>query len=392
MYRVNNVISDQHEESLLLGAHSKFPQHPSLMLLDAHVIFQPLLTSMGLMPHQIIGYNFDNWGSHMSIRVSIEALKIDIVESEGKGSGQGSMKGKKMGVLNLSHESPAFLCEKVSLDGDFQKSTDMSKDTLNKRSMLYFSRNYWKKQVKSSLVFCLNIDYISQQVNMPLLRLLHQITTMFQNVRETQLELRERRPSQTAKSLLDHKNSSTSGSDIHEALQVPFEKETNKTTPVDSISAPALVDANMRNTLSTTKGSTASRSQSFAQRFKTSGKGRGNFFHCCLLLSVYLASFLAVRLGTNSFDVPEINLVCYITGPKIVVDGAVRNSSASQTPTSTRATDFLDTEPNIAMANTPETTAANISNVSHQSCWKTIYFLLDLYATRPETKTVFNTR
>jgi len=29
---------------------------------------------------------------------------------------------------------------------------------------------------------------------MPLLRLLHQITTMIQNVRETQLELREQRP------------------------------------------------------------------------------------------------------------------------------------------------------------------------------------------------------
>ena len=89
------MMSEQsHEESLLLGAHSKFPQHPSLMLLDAHVIFQPLLSSMGLMPQQIIGYSLDNWGSHMSIRAAINVLKIDIVESEGK-SVRGSFKGAK---------------------------------------------------------------------------------------------------------------------------------------------------------------------------------------------------------------------------------------------------------------------------------------------------------
>jgi hypothetical protein len=88
------MMSEQsHEESLLLGTHSKFPQHPSLMLLDAHVIFQPLLTSMGLMPHQIMGYSLDHLGSHMSIKASIDTLRVDIVESEVKGVGRGSLKG-----------------------------------------------------------------------------------------------------------------------------------------------------------------------------------------------------------------------------------------------------------------------------------------------------------
>lgn len=97
-------MSEQsHEESLLLGAHSKFPQHPSLMLLDAHEIFKPLLTSLGLMPQQIIGYNFDHLGSHMSIKASIDLLRIDIVESEAKGIGRGSIKVKP------SSESFAFV-------------------------------------------------------------------------------------------------------------------------------------------------------------------------------------------------------------------------------------------------------------------------------------------
>lgn len=91
------MMSEQsHEESLLLGTHSKFPQHPSLMLLDAHVIFQPLLTSLGLMPHQIMGYSLDHLGSHMSIKASIDTLRVDIVESEVKGVGRGSLKGGKI--------------------------------------------------------------------------------------------------------------------------------------------------------------------------------------------------------------------------------------------------------------------------------------------------------
>ena len=67
--------------------------------------------------------------------------------------------------LNILPETPAFLCEKIGLEGDFQKSTDFSRDVLNNKSMFYYSRNYWKKQAKSALIFSLNIDYISQQVS-----------------------------------------------------------------------------------------------------------------------------------------------------------------------------------------------------------------------------------
>lgn len=402
-----------HEESLLLGAHSKFPQHPSLMLLDAHVIFKPLLTSMGLMPHQIMGYSFDHLGSHMSIKAAIDLLRIDIVESEIKGMGRRPTMTTERGttglgdhskgassspfVLNIPPEVPAFLCEKIGLEGDFQKSADVNRDILNRRSMIYLSRNYWKKQAKSAIIFSVNIDYISQQVNMPLLRLLHQITTMYQNVRETQMELREQRPSAATKDGsatghppttilcrsasgrgVRHKNSSSS--DGGEALMVGDKSllggtlgSTLNRQPSQKSSSYLQAPSTATNTLSS---ALATRTQSFAQRFK---KGSSVLQH------------------------------------KLNFEGNVRNSSASQTPTSLRApTDLTDGVPAgstvggggensgvVTITVTPNapgsTGAAGGSEVivpapTAPNCWRTIYYLLDLYATRPETKTVINNK
>jgi len=67
--------------------------------------------------------------------------------------------------LSLPPETPAFLCEKIGLEGDFQKSADLSRDNFNNKSLFYLSRNYWKKQAKRALIFSVSIDYISQQVS-----------------------------------------------------------------------------------------------------------------------------------------------------------------------------------------------------------------------------------
>jgi hypothetical protein len=69
---------------------------------------------------------------------------------------------------------------------------DMSvDDMIQKQNVLYISRGQLKKHTSTVVNFSLNIRYISQQVNMPLLRLLHQISNMYQNVKDTQMELKE---------------------------------------------------------------------------------------------------------------------------------------------------------------------------------------------------------
>lgn len=97
--------------------------------------------------------------------------------------------------LDIPPETPAFLCEKIGVDIDVKKMADMTvDDMIQKQNVLYISRGQLKKHTSTVVNFSLNIRYISQQVNMPLLRLLHQISNMYQNVKETQMELKEQRP------------------------------------------------------------------------------------------------------------------------------------------------------------------------------------------------------
>lgn len=73
----------------------------------------------------------------------------------------------------------------------------------------------------------------------------------------------------------------------------------------------------------------------------------------------------------------------------MIMDGVMRSSSASQTPTSVRGVEFPGSE-----IKNQEIVAIEpvLKTDNSPTCWKTIYYLLDLYATRPETKTVINSR
>ncbi|CAG2056243.1 unnamed protein product [Timema podura] len=151
--------------------------------------------------------SFETWGSNLSLVGAIETLRIDIVVSEfgktfdkkkSKSNSSGASKNKHFGgkfYLDIPPETPAFLCEKIGLELDLKKIADMTvDDMIQKRNILYISRGQLKKHTSTIINVGLNVRYISQQVNMPLLRLLHQISNMYQNVKETQLELKEQQP------------------------------------------------------------------------------------------------------------------------------------------------------------------------------------------------------
>lgn len=68
-------------------------------------------------------------------------------------------------VLDVIKEMPSFLCEKVGLDIDLKKMTDMTVDDLMQRqNVLYISRGQLKKHINTKINFSLSIRYISQQV------------------------------------------------------------------------------------------------------------------------------------------------------------------------------------------------------------------------------------
>lgn len=47
-------LSSQDYTLLAADGYSLYPMHDSLRLLDAHLIFEPLLSSLGVMPQQMI--------------------------------------------------------------------------------------------------------------------------------------------------------------------------------------------------------------------------------------------------------------------------------------------------------------------------------------------------
>ena len=51
------------------------PQTKQMHLLDAHIIFEPLLSSLGLMPQQIQNLSLKNLGSNVSVLTDVETFR-----------------------------------------------------------------------------------------------------------------------------------------------------------------------------------------------------------------------------------------------------------------------------------------------------------------------------
>lgn len=126
----------------------------------------------------------------MSLVGTFDSIRVDIVVSEAGDKSQKSKLKKPNEKSELNNEPSAFLCEKVGIELEVLKKTDKMVDEA-KQNVIYISRRQLKKHTSTVVNFSLNIRFISQQVNMPLLRLLHQISNMYQNVKEAQSELKE---------------------------------------------------------------------------------------------------------------------------------------------------------------------------------------------------------
>lgn len=334
----NSVDSNVHNEvrdnmPSPLSGYNFYPVHDSLCLLDVHLIFEPLLSALGVMPQQMIrnmksssNAVFDTWGSNLSLVAAMEGMRVDIVVSENGKPGERKRKklknnGGKL-AMDISTTMPAFICERIGVEVDVKKLADMTVDDLiQKQNVLYISRGQLKKHTTTKLNFSINIHYISQQVNMPLLRLLHQISSMYQNVKDTQMELKEQNlkgahPTSITLSK-DHKNESSSASDLQDHFSTSIVDpiiKTNIYTVHTSMSNP-------KSTLSPSS-SLLSRPQTLAQKLRSTTKS---------------------------------------------VKGYINLSDTAITPIFPNAGEDKSIKP---------------------QCWKTLYFLLDLYATMPETKTI----
>ncbi|KAJ8956249.1 hypothetical protein NQ318_014981 [Aromia moschata] len=327
------------------------PVQDSVRLLDANQIFQPLLCGLGVMTQQLrfttmsdsnAGNDvttLDALGSNFCLVGNMETMRIDIVVSEhGKvEKKKGKNKGKRLYIEINSDESPAFVCEKIAVELEIERMTDMAVNEMMKtKNVLYISRGAAQESHEHRDKLHHRSDLVlARLVNMPLLRLLHQISNMYQNVKDTQNELREqqpveiRRPKTSASDHVDMKHHSSTF-DMQFAQQADASKQLSL-----KISDPGSYSSQQKPIISPSP-SIRSRPQSFAQKLRSTGKS---------------------------------------------VKGYVNLSEGGGTPLTVSSPSGSALE-HITVS----------SDKSTGKCWKTIYYLLELYANMPDTKTIKHRR
>ncbi|XP_058820213.1 bridge-like lipid transfer protein family member 1 isoform X3 [Topomyia yanbarensis] len=377
-------------------------------ILDAHLIFEPMLTCLGVMPQQMINSvsssdvsSLDSLGTNLSLVCYFETMRIDIVVSEAGDSKKPKPKVSKKGngkfSLIMPTEQPAFLCEHVGVELELMKMTDGFPDDA-KQHMLYVSKGQLKKHTSTVINFSLNVKHLSQQVNMPLLRLLHQITNMYQNVKAAQNELRDHpdhgkrsAPLKDESSLASEMNDPTLMGSLNEPLMSHIENgifdyaderydKFNEDIPYrhelrHSISRSKLPSLGPLIPL-TPSPSSRNRPHSFAQKLRSTSKSvKGKLGYTNLNETVTTpikasptALTFADALSRNSLETKNS-----LTGLSSSCGGPnVNEAFVDYTAPFDRST---FTGPIHSILDTPK-------------CWKTIYHLLDLYSAMPETKTI----
>lgn len=110
-------------------------------------------------------------GPRLALSALVELLRVDLVESEGPEQRRRSKPNQRL-FVDTSTDTPALVCDRLTLEVDVRHPGNPG----------------------TCAHIAVDVQYVAQQVNMPLLRLLHQFSSMYESVRETRLELQCRRP------------------------------------------------------------------------------------------------------------------------------------------------------------------------------------------------------
>lgn len=396
--QTSSTKADDQRTEKVEGARPMSPSRPNIAtineypqetgrLLDAHLIFEPLLTCLGVMPTKRYDNknesSLENLGTNLSLVCLFETFKIDIVVSEaGDKRPKAKINKKSNGKfsLNCANETPSFLSEKIDIELEILKMTE----GLTDQKQLYISRGQLKKHTSTVVNFSLNIRYISQQVNMPLLRLLHQISNMYMNVKEAQDEMKEHPelkrslPLKDESSLASEMNDATLIGSIHEAPLDSFDYADERYDKFNELAAFPIGHSISRTKMpplgpliplpSSSSSSSTGRQrpppQSFAQKLRSTGKT------------------VKGKLGYT-------NLSEAVTTP---------NKPSPTTPIFEQASQKMNLEPKNSLTGLPINDGFtdisqcnygdNIIAIESPKCWTTIYNLLDIYAAMPEMKTL----
>ncbi|XP_055837347.1 bridge-like lipid transfer protein family member 1 isoform X6 [Episyrphus balteatus] len=358
----------------------------SIKLLDAHLIFEPLLTCLGVMPQQMVNKisnadisSLENFGTNLSLIGTFDSIRVDIVVSEAgdKKNKPTKMNKKSNGRPSIILDTPSFLCERVGIELEVLKMSDGMVDQA-RQNVIYMSRRQLKKHTSTVINFSLNIRFISQQVNMPLLRLLHQISNMYQNVKDAQNEFHDQPDLSKKSTAKDECSLASEPNDI-----MPFGSISDRFTHNENSSDERYDKFNemigLPNSITNSKTrvvgigpliqltpspNAKNRPQSFAQKLRSTGKSvKGKLGYTNLTESSSSPLRDSPTTSVSEHQMFKLSL----------------ESKASYNGLSVSA-DYQGLGKNGINGSLPPMDTPN--------CWKTIFHLLELYGTMPETKTV----
>ena len=326
------------------------------------------------------------FGGNISITGMLQALRIDIVDSETydgkKSKGKGKGKPRKLPKFHIDTglDMPAFLCDSfavmiamkdvVDFEKEKEEKDELEKEAFRRRSLraLKFALDHMQAKPTTTRVnFSADCHSISQHVNMSLLRLVHQFVTMIENINETRTELK----GLTFDSFRVHRKQDSKGSSTATDPQ-----SFDQTDTLQKLHAMSSLDLD-----------TPTPEPSPMDAFKSADTTAHT-------PNKYPPGSPLPHAVSPLFNRPPSELRMRPDKLPLSSDKSpTKKSMAKKNLHSPLHTLNLSDSVAIEMADTSSPALAEKTIVDEikentPKCWRTLYHLLDLYSTMPETKTL----
>ena len=327
------------------------------------------------------------FGGNVSMQGQLQTLRVDIIDSEfSQGASKSRHKGKgrtkKLPRLNLdsAFEMPAFICDNFSVVVSMKDIVDFEKENhLPGEGALQWRRKSLRavklamehmeaKPTTTKVHFGVHTNSVSQHVNMSLLRLVHQVVSMIENINETRVELSGRADEYRAHRKQDSKSSTATE---HSSVDP---QEGNLKSPAGSVQEPETpTPESAAMTPIPTPNSGKQQPKPSPPPVKSESRpDRLPLF----LQGAKSPKKFSLRKGKSdskgSSDLPPSAIPDHVQSP----------------PHSLNLSDVAIEMPDTSSPVVAEKTIVDEIKENTPKCWRTLYHLLELYSTMPETKTL----
>uniref|UniRef100_A0A4W3HSK9 KIAA1109 n=1 Tax=Callorhinchus milii TaxID=7868 RepID=A0A4W3HSK9_CALMI len=161
---------------------------PAVQLADAQVVFKPLLNHIGIQSQDVVPLTYGMYfGEHLSFSGSLDCLRSDIVDSDTKESKTWrTRQGPIISIPPLDFK-PALMFNTFCINAVVMDRSTCNQNSNNALSFHDLSRRHHNT---FHVNFTISCQSISQHVDMALVRLIHQFSTMVDDIKATQTDIK----------------------------------------------------------------------------------------------------------------------------------------------------------------------------------------------------------